>query len=121
MDNGTPITETDWTFDLQPPSDSPKLVLVRQLPGAEADEIKEQMRVRQAAETEALRKLAGRRGLWPRRRRPAKSPVPLEPQPTDEVWDYSTSRESWQHRAGRCGYALVRDGVVIYEITTAMS
>jgi hypothetical protein len=41
--------------------------------------------------------------------------------PDDEVWDFSSSRDSWQHLAGRAGLALVRDGTVIETSVTVMN
>jgi hypothetical protein len=41
--------------------------------------------------------------------------------PDDEVWDFSSSRDSWQHLAGRAGLALVRDGTVIETYVTLMN
>ena len=39
----------------------------------------------------------------------------------DELWEYCSSLESWQHLAGRAGYAVVREGVVVNEILTMMN
>jgi hypothetical protein len=41
--------------------------------------------------------------------------------PGDELYRYSTSADSWKHRAGRAGIALVRNGEVVAEITTMMN
>lgn len=34
-------------------------------------------------------------------------------EPGDEVWEFSSSRDSWEHLAGCAGVALVRQGVVV--------
>jgi hypothetical protein len=39
----------------------------------------------------------------------------------DELWDYNTDQESWDHLAGESGVALVRDGEVIADIMVAIS
>ena len=39
----------------------------------------------------------------------------------DELWEFSTSPESWRALAGSAGIALVRDGQVIVSILTKMS
>jgi hypothetical protein len=41
--------------------------------------------------------------------------------PGDEIWYFASDPESWQHLAGREGYALVRDGDVIDALVTAMN
>ena len=41
--------------------------------------------------------------------------------PDDEIWDFSSSRDSWQHLAGRAGLALVRDGTVIEHYVSVMN
>ena len=30
----------------------------------------------------------------------------------DELWEYDSGPESWEHLCGECGYALVREGTV---------
>jgi len=42
-------------------------------------------------------------------------------QPGDELWEFSSSEESWQHLAGRAGFALVRNGEVVASIVTMMN
>lgn len=42
-------------------------------------------------------------------------------QPGDELWQFSSPPESWQHLCGRAGVALVRNGEVVDSITTAMN
>jgi hypothetical protein len=42
-------------------------------------------------------------------------------QPGDELWEWSTSPESWANLAGRAGIALVRNGEVIDSFMTAMN
>ncbi len=39
----------------------------------------------------------------------------------DELWEFSSSSESWDSLAGRAGVALVRNGEVIDSIVTIMS
>ena len=40
---------------------------------------------------------------------------------SDEVWEFCSSDASWEHLAGRAGFALVRGGKVIDCMTTLMS
>lgn len=39
----------------------------------------------------------------------------------DELWEYSSSEDSWHHFADRAGIALVRDGEVVDAITTSLN
>ena len=39
----------------------------------------------------------------------------------DELWEFSSSWESWQHLAGRAGIVLVRNGEVVTSIVTMMN
>jgi hypothetical protein len=39
----------------------------------------------------------------------------------DELWEYSSSSESWKALAGRAGIALVRNGEVVDSILTVMN
>jgi hypothetical protein len=39
----------------------------------------------------------------------------------DELWQFSSPAESWQHLAGRAGIALVRQGKVVASIVTLMN
>jgi hypothetical protein len=41
--------------------------------------------------------------------------------PGDELWEYCSSPESWQHLAGRAGYAVVRAGGVVDDILTMLN
>jgi hypothetical protein len=41
--------------------------------------------------------------------------------PGDDLWEYCISPESWQHLAGRAGYAVVREGEVVDGILTMMN
>jgi hypothetical protein len=41
--------------------------------------------------------------------------------PGDDLWEYRSSPESWQHVAGRAGYAVVREGEVVDGILTMMN
>jgi len=34
-------------------------------------------------------------------------------QPGDELWYYDNGEEAWKHLGGRCGFAIVRAGVVV--------
>jgi hypothetical protein len=45
----------------------------------------------------------------------------VTPRPDDEIWEFSSSLESWQHLAGRAGVALVRDGTVIDACVTVLN
>ena len=45
----------------------------------------------------------------------------VTPRPDDEIWEFSSSPESWEHLAGRAGAALVRDGTVIDACVTALN
>jgi hypothetical protein len=38
--------------------------------------------------------------------------------PGDELWGFCSPPDSWQHLAGRAGYALIRNGEVIDCIVT---
>ena len=42
-------------------------------------------------------------------------------QPGDELWEFRSGRESWQHLAGRAGIALMRDGREVASLITMMS
>jgi hypothetical protein len=42
-------------------------------------------------------------------------------QPGDELWNYSSSAESWAHLAGRAGIAVVRNGTVVAHLVTLMN
>ncbi len=42
-------------------------------------------------------------------------------QPGDEVREFCSSRESWQHLAGRAGIALVRDGRAVASLVTMLN
>lgn len=42
-------------------------------------------------------------------------------QPGDELWEFRSSDESWLHRAGRAGIALVRGDQVIATVLTRMN
>ena len=45
----------------------------------------------------------------------------VQMQEGDELWEFSSSSDSWQHLAGRAGIALVRDGKVVDSIVTLMN
>ncbi len=42
-------------------------------------------------------------------------------QPGDELWSFCSPPDSWQHLAGRAGFAVVRQGEVINTILTMMN
>ena len=42
-------------------------------------------------------------------------------QPGDELWEYCTSKSSWDELQGGAGYELVRDGSVIASILTRVN
>ncbi len=56
---------------------------------------------------------------------PESYPVPLGPslrewqrlaaqmRPGDELWEFCSPPETWEHLAGRAGLALVRDGAIL--------
>ena len=80
----------------------------------------------------ALTKLRGRAGSPPSPHRPAEGQVSLDPlqhglkfrlppKPEDEVWQFSSSSDSWAHLAGRAGLALIRERTVIDAYVTMMS
>ncbi|MBE1302401.1 MAG: hypothetical protein GJ680_21125 [Alteromonadaceae bacterium] len=39
----------------------------------------------------------------------------------DEIWSFSTSDKSWEMMCGRSGYALVRNGTVVFFCVTEMN
>jgi hypothetical protein len=39
----------------------------------------------------------------------------------DELWEFCSPPESWAHRKGRQGYAIVRRGTIVDALTTTMS
>ena len=41
--------------------------------------------------------------------------------PGDEIWGFSSPPDFWANLAGRCGYALVRNGEVVGVIVTMMN
>ncbi|MHC4879364.1 MAG: hypothetical protein ACYTGL_23160 [Planctomycetota bacterium] len=40
---------------------------------------------------------------------------------SDELWEFRSSEASWEHLAGRAGFAVVRDGKVIDCLVTLMN
>jgi hypothetical protein len=80
----------------------------------------------------ALTTLRGRAGSLPATHPPATGEISLDPlqhgpkfrlppKPDDEVWQFSSSPDSWEHLAGRAGLALVREGTVIDAYVTMMN
>lgn len=41
--------------------------------------------------------------------------------PGDELWEFSSSQESWRYLCGRGGIALVRDGEIVASLVTTMN
>jgi hypothetical protein len=80
----------------------------------------------------ALTKLRGKAGSLPAPRLPREGEISLDPlqhgldfglptKPDDEVWEFSSSSDSWEHLAGRAGLALVRERIVIDAYVTLMN
>ena len=80
----------------------------------------------------ALTELRGRASSLPAPRRLAENEISLDPphhgelfefppKPDDEVWEFSSSRDSWEHLAGRAGLAFVRERTVIDAYVTMMN
>ncbi|MBV9969519.1 MAG: ribosomal protein L7/L12 [Xanthobacteraceae bacterium] len=42
-------------------------------------------------------------------------------QPGDEIWSYSSPPVFWENMCGRGGYAVVRNGEIVYTVLTAMN
>ena len=79
-----------------------------------------------------LTRLRGRVDALPTPPRLAEEEISLDPlhhglsfrlpsRPDDEVWEFSSSQDSWQHLAGRAGLALIRERTVIDAYVTMMS
>jgi hypothetical protein len=79
-----------------------------------------------------LTRLRGRADSLPMPRRLAENEISLDPlhhglsfqlppKPDDEVWEFSSSQDSWAHLAGRAGLALVRERTVIDAYITMMN
>jgi hypothetical protein len=80
----------------------------------------------------ALTRLRGRADSLPTPRRLAEDEIALDPhhhglsfrhppKPNDEVWEFSSSQDSWAHLAGRAGLALVRERTVVDAYITMMN
>jgi hypothetical protein len=69
----------------------------------------------------ALTRLLGRAGTLPATLPGDRPEFRLPPEPGDEVWEFSSSPDSWERLAGRAGLALVREGTVIEAYVTAIS
>ena len=39
----------------------------------------------------------------------------------DELWEFASASDSWQHLAGRAGICIVRNGEVVDSIVTVMN
>ena len=109
-DNAIQVTRTGLLCRLDVYASCGELFLTQRISGATADEIREKMKQRS--------RWVDTYGAWNDKR--YDPPVFFEPRVTDEVWRFATRGEV-NKRAGRWGYALVRDGVMICEIVTAMS
>src|SRR5580692_3825247 len=48
-------------------------------------------------------------------------PFIAQMQPGDELWHFSSPPETWANMAGRAGYAIVRDGVIVHSLMTLMN
>jgi len=49
------------------------------------------------------------------------SPFIAQMLPEDELWRFRSPPNSWANKAGRAGYAIVRDGVVIDSLVTLLN
>lgn len=79
-----------------------------------------------------LTRMLGTVGTVSSSRTPAANEISIDPldtetffrttqKPDDEVWDFTSSEDSWGHLAGRAGLALVRRGTVIETYITIMN
>ena len=109
---GTPVTRTGLLCTLGSYAANRELLLTKLITGDKAENIKAQMR--------AYKRLVTSYRVWPEPPVKLDPPVYFTPLATDEVWEFTTSRQSWR-LSGRAGYALVRDGVMICDIVTIMS
>lgn len=80
----------------------------------------------------SLTRMRGKAGSLPPTRKLAENEISIDPlshdlsfqvptQPDDEVWEFSSSKDSWNNLAGRAGVALVRKGAVIEINVTIMN
>lgn len=80
----------------------------------------------------AMTRQRGKAGALPPPRLPREGEISVDPlqhglrfrlpmKPDDEVWEFSSSPDSWEHLAGRAGLALVRDRTVVDAYVTLMS
>jgi hypothetical protein len=111
MDKHIPITRTGPMSTLGGYARMGELFLTAQITGAEADQIKELMR-QLGAEI-----FIARMRRWAAQPEGNEPPAMLDPLRTDQVWRYTVGNRSPRHRAGRMGYALVRGGVLICELS----
>lgn len=112
--SGIPVTRTGVLCTLGPYAARGELLLTESVTGDEAENVKAQMKSQEGFVTSY-------RKVWHEPPVKLDPPVYFTPLTTDEVWKFITSKRSWQHLAGRAGYALVRDGVMICEIVTVMA
>ncbi|MGH9351358.1 MAG: hypothetical protein ACRD2G_04230 [Terriglobia bacterium] len=115
MNSGITVNKTGWVSTLGPYAERGELFLTEQIVGAEAARVKERMR------REKARLVTRSSARWYEDPKPIDRPLYFEPLPEDQVWRFTTSEESWRHLAGRSGYALVRNGVVVCDLVAVMS
>ncbi len=68
---------------------------------------------RQAALSDLAKKLGGPRTEWRQ--------LSEKMQPGDELWEFESPIEYWDSLCGSSGVALVRDGLVVAEVTIDMN
>lgn len=112
--SGIPVTRTDLLCTLGSYAVRGELLLTELVTRDEAENVKAKMKVKEQLVTSY-------REIWHEPAVKLETPVFFTPLITDEVWKFITSKRSWQHLAGRAGYALVRDGVMICDIVIVMA
>ena len=110
---GIPMTKTGLLCTLGSYAATNELFLIELVTGDEAENAKAEMKTFERLVTSYAE-------IWDKPPVKLDPPVYFTPLVTDEVWKFTTSEQSW-YLAGRAGYALVRDGVMICEIITVMS
>ena len=112
--SGTPVTRTGLLCTLGSYAAHSELLLTELVVGNEAESVKAEMKTKEQLVTSYAE-------IWSGPPVKLDPPVYFTPLATDEVWKFITSKRSWQHLAGRAGYALVRDGVMICDTVTVMA
>lgn len=112
--SGVPVTRTGLLCTLGSYAARGELLLTELVTGGEAENVKAQMKTQEGLVTSY-------REIWHEPAVELDPPVYFTPLATDEVWKFTTSKQSWRHLAGRAGYALVRDGVMICDAITVMA